>query len=183
MQTLRINVAGLLKETTGGARDHAIGASATSVTSMVPESRPLAPLTGTVRLLRSPRSIFARVRATADVILDCSRCLEDAPAHLAVDFDAEYFPTIDIVTGSALNVPNDDMSFLIDHNHELDLAEPIRQELVIAVPMHPLCTPDCAGLCVQCGHNLNGGPCSCEEEVTDSRLTQLRDLLGRNGSA
>ena len=182
MQTLRINVAGLLKETTGGARDHVVGSPATSVAAMVPESRPLAPLTGTVRLLRSPRSIFARVRATTEVLFDCSRCLEDAVAPLAVDFDAEYFPTIDVVTGSALKVPDDDMSFVIDHNHELDLAEPIRQELVIAVPMHPLCTPDCAGLCVRCGHNLNDGPCACEPEVTDGRLAHLRELLGRDGT-
>lgn len=183
MQTLRINVAGLLKETTGGARDHVVGTAAASVAAMVADARPLAPLTGTVRLLRSPRSIFARVRATTEVILDCSRCLEDAVARIDVDFDAEYFPTVDVVTGSSLKVPEDEMSFVIDHNHELDLAEPIRQELLVAVPMHPLCTPECAGLCVECGHNRNEGPCDCQDEVADGRLAQLRDLLGRNGPA
>jgi uncharacterized protein len=101
-------------------------------------------------------------------------------ACLAIDFDAEYFPSVDVVTGSSLKVPDDDMSFAIDHNHELDLAEPVRQELVIAVPMHPLCTLDCAGLCVRCGHNLNAGLCDCEPEVTDGRFAQLRDLLGRD---
>lgn len=183
MQTLRINVAGLLKETTGGARDHVVGASAAAVAAMVPDSRPLSPLSGSVRLLRSPRSIFARVRATAEVVLDCSRCLEDANASLVIDFDAEYFPSVDVVTGSTLRVPNDDMSFAIDHNHELDLAEPVRQELVIAAPMHPLCSIDCAGLCVGCGHNLNEGPCDCEPEIGDGRFEQLRDLLARDGSS
>jgi uncharacterized protein len=183
VQTLRINVAGLLKETTGGARNHTLGASAPSVAAMVPDARPSGALTGTVRLLRSPRSIFARVRAGTEVILDCSRCLEDAVARIEVDFDSEYFPSIDVVTGSALKVPDDDMAFMIDHNHELDLAEPIRQELVVATPMHPLCSAECAGLCVTCGHNLNEGPCACSEEVADGRLAQLRNLLGPNGSA
>ncbi|HAH16353.1 MAG TPA: hypothetical protein DCL45_10120, partial [Chloroflexi bacterium] len=76
--TLRINVVGLLKEPAGGVRDHVIQVPGATVASMAEEARPLRDLTGSVRLLRSPRSIFARVRLDTDVALDCSRCLEDA---------------------------------------------------------------------------------------------------------
>ncbi len=177
MQTLRINVASLLRETAGGAREHPVAASAESVAAMVPEVLARSPLTGTARLLRGPRSIFARVRASAEVALECSRCLEEAGITLDMLFDAEYFPTIDVATGSSLAVPDDEMSFAIDRNHELDLAEAVRQELLVALPMHPLCSPGCAGLCARCGHNLNLGPCGCDPEQDGGRLASLQVLL------
>lgn len=182
MQTLRINVAALLKEAAGGARDHEVGAPAASVAAMVPDARPGTDLVATARLLRSPRSIFARVRGHVEVTVDCSRCLEDAVAPLDIEFDAEYFPSIDVVTGSTLAVPDDEMAFAIDRNHELDLAEAVRQEVLVGLPMHPLCRPDCAGLCPHCGHDLNAGPCGCATDEGDQRLAGLRGLLDGAGA-
>lgn len=177
MLTLRINVAGLLKEPVGGARDAAVGADPLVVRAMLPEGRATKPLVGTVRLLRSPRSIFARVRASTEVALECSRCLEDAISAISLVYDAEYFPSIDVATGGSLSVPADDLAFVIDHNHELDLAEPTRQELIVALPMHPLCREDCAGLCAGCFRNRNLEDCICEDEPPDPRLDILRNML------
>lgn len=46
---------------------------------------------------------------------------------------------------------------------ELDLGHAVREELALAVPGFLVCRDDCAGLCSQCGANLNDGPCSCGE--------------------
>ena len=40
----------------------------------------------------------------------------------------------------------------------------------------PLCKPDCAGLCSNCGANLNEGPCNCDKEDVDPRFAALRSL-------
>ena len=182
MQTLRINVVGLLKEPAGGVRDHVIQVAGATVALMAEEARPLRDLTGEVRLLRSPRSIFARVRLATDFALDCRRCLEDAISPVKLEFDAEFFPSVDVVTGLAVVIPDDDLAFVIDHNHELDLAEAVRQELLLALPMYPLCDPDCEGLCPTCGANRNADPCDCDDSEPDPRMASLKGLFGASAA-
>ena len=46
----------------------------------------------------------------------------------------------------------------------IDLDPEIRQELMLDLPVRPLCKPDCLGLCVKCGENLNLGKCSCLDQ-------------------
>jgi uncharacterized protein len=54
---------------------------------------------------------------------------------------------------------------------------PIAEERVqMALPMKPLCRPDCRGLCPGCGKDLNLGPCACAREGIDPRWEALRDL-------
>ena len=48
--------------------------------------------------------------------------------------------------------------------------------LLVALPLKPLCREDCAGLCPQCGANLNEGPCGCEPDTEDDRWAALREL-------
>jgi uncharacterized protein len=59
----------------------------------------------------------------------------------------------------------------------LDLTEVVRQAIFLAIPMSPVCRADCAGLCPQCGQNLNEGQCHCVSEVVDPRLEVLKQLL------
>lgn len=56
----------------------------------------------------------------------------------------------------------------------LDVTELVRQHLVLAVPMAPLCRPDCRGLCPTCGADRNEGDCGCSADAVDPRLEALR---------
>jgi len=75
----------------------------------------------------------------------CSRCLEG--------FGSDFKKKID------LNYPVDKSLPIIDLNPE------IREEIIIDFPIKPLCKPDCKGLCVRCGKNLNEGKCNCERKA------------------
>jgi uncharacterized protein len=67
--------------------------------------------------------------------------------------------------------PNDDLYYYAgDH---LELGPMLREQLILAVPMHPLCAEDCLGLCVRCGKDLNEGPCHCRVEPTGSLFQAL----------
>jgi uncharacterized protein len=70
----------------------------------------------------------------------------------------------------------DDLVFNIDANHMMDLTEPVRQALLVALPMKPLCREDCQGICPQCGANRNEVHCEHSEESTDDRWSGLRAL-------
>ena len=180
MNALRINVAGLLKETAGAARDYPIDAPPAELTELLSsesDARGAAPLTGTVRLMRTPQSIFARGRLSGRLAVECSRCLDTAEVPVRFELDAEYFPQVDIMTGRGLPKPDDDLAFTINQSHELDLSEAVRQYLILELPMQTVCREACQGLCPRCGANLNSGACACPAEVEDDRLLPLRALL------
>jgi len=62
-------------------------------------------------------------------------------------------------------------------NDTIDLGEIMRDEFYLAVPMKPLCRPDCRGLCAVCGVNRNRETCSCRPEWVDPRMEPLKKLL------
>lgn len=135
------------------------------------------PVTGHVRLHRTNQGIYVDGNAVVTVALTCTRCLDSFSTTYTLPLHEQFYPTIDIETGVPLPPPDDELSFPIDHNHLLDLREAIRQNLVLALPLNTICKEDCAGLCPQCGHNLNEGPCNCVPEQHDARFDSLRALL------
>ena len=188
MNALRINVAGLLKEFAGAARDYPISAPPGDLTKLLKEEhaavvRAVKPLAGHMRLMRTQHSVFVRGQLSSRLEVECGRCLEPADLSVRFQVEAEYFPEVDIQTGAGLPKPDDDLAFTIDQNHELDLTEAVRQHLLLEIPMQTVCREGCKGLCSRCGANLNDGSCECQDEVGDERLSVLRQLLEGQGKS
>jgi len=131
---------------------------------------------GEVGLTRTDRGILVKATLHTEVKVSCSRCLGLFDCPLALNIEEEYFPTVDVVSGTPLSFPEEPGCFTIDEHHILDLTEAIRQYGLLAMPMKPLCREDCAGLCPSCGHNLNQGTCSCLPQATESDLSGLTKL-------
>lgn len=168
------NVAQLLKEPIGATRDYAIVAP---IRHLLPELSDAEPLVGDVHLLRTDRGILVEGTLSGQVVVPCSRCLADVTVPVTVEVEEQFQPTVDVVRGTFLEVDEDDEALLIDEHHILDLSEVLRQEVLLEVPMQPLCRPDCAGLCPICGQDLNEGPCACSEADGDARWADLGSLL------
>jgi uncharacterized protein len=83
-------------------------------------------------------------------------------ARVASEFAEDFAPCIDAQSGHPLPAPDDDLIFMLDRRQTLEMDEALRQNLVPALPIQPLCQPDCAGLCPTCGTNRNTAPCGCE---------------------
>jgi len=158
--TLAQNVAELLKSPLGAARQVAIDEARPR---FGPDLKVTSPVRGAARLLRTQNGVLVRARLTTAVELECSRCLEPVQRELEIDLAEEFRPSVHIVTGVPLDAP-DDEALLIDEHHVLDLTEAVRQYISTALPLQPLCTPTCRGLCATCGKNLNEGPCGCALE-------------------
>ena len=138
------------------------------------------PLDGHVRMRRTNQGLLVDGWVDLTLQLECDRCLKifEQPMHLT--FEEQFYPTVDVVSGLPLAPFDEEEIFPIDAHHELDLTEAIRQNALTALPMVTLCQEDCKGLCSQCGHDLNLGPCECKP-VVDARLSVLEKLL-QNGS-
>ncbi|MBN1643538.1 MAG: DUF177 domain-containing protein [Dehalococcoidales bacterium] len=166
---MQTNVAQLLKSPIGSIRT-------LEVSSTLSYDDKQIPVKGEITLTRTHRSILAQGTLTASVRMTCSRCLKPFGSKIRLNVQEEYFPTIDIVTGEKMSSPEEEGSFTIDEHHVLDLTEAIRQYIVMALPMKPLCRENCAGLCSICGKDLNEGDCGCRETETDPRWAELLKL-------
>ncbi|OGO21446.1 MAG: hypothetical protein A2144_03310 [Chloroflexi bacterium RBG_16_50_9] len=169
---MQVNVSQLLREPVGSTRDYEINEIAG-----ISGDDGGCPVTGKVRLMRTPRSILADCELSTEVELHCSRCLSPFCYRVMLIFKEEYVPTIDAVSGTPLPSPEEAGAFTIDEHHILDLTEAVRQYTMMATPMKPLCREDCAGLCQDCGDNLNEGNCDCPETDMDPRWSKLTELL------
>lgn len=63
------------------------------------------------------------------------------------------------------------------HGDEADMEPPLRDAVLLDLPLRPLCRPDCRGLCAVCGGDLNTGACPGHDEGPGSPFAPLRDLL------
>lgn len=133
-------------------------------------------LTGSATLLRTDRGLLVSIHASATVDEKCSRCLADASCSIEIDFEEEYIPVIDTVTGAPVRLPESGDLFRIGPDFILDLREGFRQYTLVSEPVKPLCKPDCAGLCPNCGADLNRGPCDCPPPQVDKRWQALVGL-------
>jgi uncharacterized protein len=167
---MQINVAQLLKQAAGASRSYKIDATLSF------EELAEYHVQGEVGLIRTEKGILVRGVFSGKSSLMCSRCLTFFDYPLTFKIEEEFFPSIDVISGIPLPLADDSTAFTVDEHHVLDLSEAIRQYGLLAVPMKPLCRPDCAGLCPQCGANLNQGACHCVPGSQESAWSELEKL-------
>jgi uncharacterized protein len=168
------NVAQLLKDPIGATRSYDVLAKVLHDEAEVSQAAPLA---GQVNMLRTSQGILVEGALDGVIIAECSRCLRPVTLPVSIEIEEEFKPTVDILRGTYLSVDEEDEALLIDEHHVLDIAEVLRQAVLLEAPMQVLCRPDCAGFCQTCGKDLNEGPCDCPSADSDPRWEQLSALL------
>ncbi len=176
---MQFNVSGLLKGPIGDIREYDLEERVVGLEHLTESASVVAPISGHVQLMRTRSGILVTASLRTRVEMVCSRCLEPAFCDLEIAVEEEFFPTVEVYTGAAIHWQDftDDEALLIDAQHILDMTEVVRQDLIVSLPMQPLCSPDCKGLCPHCGANLNEGPHTCEVEEIDPRWAVLAQLL------
>jgi uncharacterized protein len=173
------NVVGLLQEPPGATREARLR---DRYVTLGPDVDLAGPLDADLRLQRTNRGILVRGHVEAPILRTCARCLDTFVEEVGVDLDEEYLPTIDASSGAPVELdPDDAETARIDAHHEVDLRQVLHDELALTEPMHPLCRPDCPGLCAVCGRSLADGPHAHVDEEIDPRLAGLARLLDRDG--
>jgi uncharacterized protein len=167
------NVAQLLKAPVGTSLEEDINEEAIQLDK---DLKVIGPLSGHVRMRRTNQCVLVDGWVDLTLELTCTRCLTEFKQPMQVILEERFYPTVDVVTGMPLPPTDEDEVFPIDDHHLLNLTEAVRQRVLLDIPMATLCKEDCAGLCAQCGHDLNLGPCECQPEV-DERLSILKTLL------
>lgn len=115
-----------------------------------------------IRLDKTPVGIGADFEAQFIVVLSCVRCLDDITAVFHEVYRLDYIAGKDstLKTEKVALDPRDFDRVYFSGN-DIDLSVGIREMIILAVPIAPVCKPNCAGLCPICGRNLNQGACGC----------------------
>ena len=116
-------------------------------------------------------SVHEGILATGEVFgeaeLSCSRCLDEVKLEIEVDFQ-ELF---------AYSSTSDD-ELVVDGEH-IDLEQVVIDSVVLNLPFQPVCSPDCLGLCAECGVKFSENPGHEHQMPIDSRFEALKDLLSK----
>jgi uncharacterized protein len=180
---IAFNVAGLLHEPPGAVRDVRLR---DHYVSLGPDLELAGPLDADLRLQRTNRGILLRGEVRAPLRRTCARCTDAFVEDVRVTVEEEFRPTVDPESGAPvrLEAGDEDTALRIDEHHEIDVGSVLHDELALTEPMHPLCRPDCLGLCVECGGRRETGDHTHGGDEIDPRLAGLAALLGdRNGDA
>ncbi|GIX46405.1 MAG: hypothetical protein KatS3mg131_0616 [Candidatus Tectimicrobiota bacterium] len=105
----------------------------------------------------------------------CSRCLEEVTTGFCVETRAVYLPPGSELA-SEVEAEGEELDLYQHSGNTVDLHELVYDQVVLAVPVQPLCRDTCAGLCQVCGGNRNITPCTCQEAEGDPRLAVLKRL-------
>ena len=171
------NVAQLLKQQVGEQRSYEIYEPPMDLDDV----SLAAPVTGTVKLTKIKQGVVAAVTVETAMRLECSRCLEPFVYPFSMKYEETFVPTFDIHTGlpvTLVDIEDRSSIFRLDAKHNLDLSETLRQQALLVTPMMPLHDVACAGLCPQCGADLNVDQTHSHAETwVDQRLQALSRLL------
>ncbi|MEO8356943.1 MAG: DUF177 domain-containing protein [Chloroflexota bacterium] len=125
-------------------------------------------LIGTVTIGRTPQGLVMQGNFSAETTIDCVRCLKEFNFPLTWVITELYAFNRKSVSESELLVPDD---------AHIDLAPLIREYALLEIPIKPLHDPDCKGLCIECGQDLNIKDCGHNQDSDDSPFSVLKKLL------
>ena len=164
MSVLRINISKLSE----GTHHHSLKATPEEVGL---DARFANELQIEATLQKTSRQLYMRVEVKAGGTFTCDRCLEEFQQDISSEYGVMFVTEQDSVEGDG-----EEVQVMSTDSTHVDLAEDVRQFVILGLPQKMLCREDCAGLCPTCGSNLNLGKCDCKDDRADSRWSELQKI-------
>lgn len=130
-----------------------------------------------LHLDRSGRGVLISGSFSGGVALICSRCLERFAFQAQDRFQVYCAAAAQGSLEQEHELSDDELDVTYLEEGRINTEELLRENILLSLPVQPLCHEDCRGLCPRCGANLNQGECGCTEACLDPRLQVLRKLL------
>jgi uncharacterized protein len=125
------------------------------------------------------QEVRVRGKLTAEFEVPCARCLEPVKVPLDAKFDQFYqsHETRRLVGEIELQEKDTEIAFYF--GDFIEVSDIIREQILLGLPMKPVCREDCKGLCPRCGKNRNMEVCNCQALFLDPRFAQLLKIKDR----
>ena len=113
---------------------------------------------------------------TANIEVPCGRCLKPVRLPIHSEFAERFVPAVSWRAEEQHELHEEDLNLAVFDGEAIDLDDVVREEILLALPGHVLCSEDCKGLCSICGIDRNTSSCQCENRAIDSRWEKLKEL-------
>ncbi len=110
-------------------------------------------------------------------IIACARCLNPFEHPVADRFIAYLSPNMEDPSLSSFDIETDDLDVSELIGNKIHLVDILREQMILQIPIKPICSDSCRGLCPRCGQNLNEVECQCDRVQTDGRLLKLKKFF------
>ena len=136
--------------------------------------------TSSARVLGEVTDNAGYMRLSLTVSLDfcgeCARCLRSIKDTLTFAFERTVVSE-DTLTRDAEEDDDYSDEYVVLSDGKLDIDGQLREMLILEFPSKLLCSEDCRGLCIKCGHDLNEGDCGCDRTHRDPRWDVLKGVV------
>ena len=136
----------------------------------------LAPLRLELTVTREFDHIRVTGQVSTTVRLDCSRCLTEYESPITSAFTVFYSQSTDGPQDEEVELTEEDLVAASYAGEEIDFTPVIAEQIIMGIPLKPLCREECQGLCSTCGADLNTSPCDCERAAVSPKFSALRNL-------
>lgn len=136
------------------------------------------PVQANLKVIVSDDRFVVQGTVEGGLTLTCCRCARGFPWDVKKSFSVEYWPDSS-EEESEVELDYEDLDVGFYFGDQFDLRDVILEQLLIDIPMKPICREDCKGLCEQCGADLNVEQCSCSADRVDPRFEALRSIRDR----
>lgn len=143
---LRLNVGFIIGQPIGYNRDFNFDFPELNL----PPDLDMKDFSGIARIGRTQQGLVLQAKFKSTMKMECVRCLTETTVDMETEFNELYAFTKRSMSESGLILPEDG---------HIDLEPIIREYMTLEIPIQNLCKPDCLGLCVECGENLNERLC------------------------
>jgi uncharacterized protein len=133
-------------------------------------------ITGQVHLSKHGSDILVRGSLSGPMELTCSRCLKSFPAPAAIDFDLLLVPGPPTSAAADADLSPTDLDLDYYAGEFVDPQSLLREQIILMMPLKPLCDENCQGLCPRCGANLSRETCTCSTDTVNSPFARLAKL-------
>jgi uncharacterized protein len=129
------------------------------------------------RILKEGESLFIEGELQATRRLLCSRCTAEFLSPIRLQFSCRGETASRYHQHQEIELHRGDMDVHYFAGDTIEVNDIFREQIVLSVPMRPLCREDCKGLCPICGQDLNIGRCSCDRDSNDPRWLELKKMF------
>ena len=133
-----------------------------------------------LKAIRIKEIIEIEGRFDTDARLTCSRCLKQfettLEAEFAITYSRDRTETVGEDGGDGIEISAEQAGLILYSGSEIDLQEALQEQVVMSMPVRPLCAKACRGLCSRCGADLNTGNCDCRDEPKNIKFAALKNL-------
>ena len=159
----RINVGFIVHEEIGYTHEFQF-----DVAKITIEDLELRNVIGSVHVGRTQQGLVVQGHFSGETTLECVRCLKKFSQPLTWEFTELYAFTKDSAS---------ELGLILPESAQIDLAPLLREYALLEIPISPIHDPECKGLCIECGQDLNIKDCGHNQNNEDSPFSILKNLL------